>query len=676
MATVIDALLVTLGLDSKEFRKGSEESQNDLEKLRKKAEDVAQEVKGRGAQAGEFFLKFAERAAVLIGVGVSLHELRQAIVETAGEYVDLAKLADQFHTTADAIDEFADTGKLLGLSNDVTVGGLKDLDKAVQDTALGIGRAKIIFESIGLSVKDAAGNVKPTTQVMGELADKLKDMERGKQIRVMERLGLNPALLKLFTADLADIQRRTEAIDKATGFSLDTAVKNSQQFMKAIKGVQVEINSLKMFFEKLFETAYIRVMPFLSEMMVTAKEYVGDFFDFMTDHKDIVVGVFVAIGAAVAYYLLPALVSTASAAVATIAPFLGIAAAIAAVVAIFAVLYEDWAVWMDGGKSQLGEFWQFFADIWGKIGGTVTAVLGDAVTVFKSAFAVLIDTVKFFSALFSGNAEDIRRTWGNLCSSIGALWGDLWQLEGDVIDAAVATIKAAFSALWAGLQFGASEFSAWLNNRIGLIAEYFDDIAPNAMRVFRDIRDGAFAAFSAIADIVQYTIAVVIAVVTGFVPAMARVADGVKNIWSGLWSGLRSVASSVLDWLMGRLEAVTGLFSKIGQAIGLVKGPQGAVGTAQAASSVTDTPAPVAPFLRPSALDSAAALDAARPAFAASAIPPSIANNTDSKTTVTKETHIGEIVINTQAQDAQGIAQDISGAVQSNSLADQADAGI
>lgn len=184
-----------------------------------------------------------------------------SVQHIASEYDQLDKLAQQFRTTADAVDEFIDTAAILGLSDDKAVESLKNLDRAIVDTSMGMGRAKLVFEDLGIKVTDAAGKLKPTTEVMGELAEKFKDMERGKQLRIMERLGLDPALLKVFNADLAAISAELQAIDKAADFDFETALAESKAFMKVWKEMQQEIAKWKMLFSKAFESVAVKLMP-------------------------------------------------------------------------------------------------------------------------------------------------------------------------------------------------------------------------------------------------------------------------------------------------------------------------------------------------------------------------------------------------------------------------------
>lgn len=184
-----------------------------------------------------------------------------SVQHIAAEYDQLDKLATQFRTTADAVDEFIDTAKILGLSDEKSIESLKNLDRAIVDTSMGMGRAKLVFEDLGIKVTDAAGKLKPTTEVMGELAAKFKDMERGKQLRIMERLGLDPALLKVFNGDLAAISAELQEIDKAADFDFETAIVESKAFMQIWRSMQQEIEKWKMLFSKAFESVAVKLMP-------------------------------------------------------------------------------------------------------------------------------------------------------------------------------------------------------------------------------------------------------------------------------------------------------------------------------------------------------------------------------------------------------------------------------
>lgn len=183
------------------------------------------------------------------------------VQKIAADFDQMDKLATQFRTTADAIDEFADAAGILGIKEETAVEGLRNLDRAIVDTSMDMGRAKAVFADLGITVKDAAGNLKPTTEVMAELAEKFKGMERGKQIRVMERLGLDPSLLKLFNADMVALRAEMEAIDKAAGLDFGQAMAESKAFMEIWRAMQQEIQKWKLLFKTTMESASVKLMP-------------------------------------------------------------------------------------------------------------------------------------------------------------------------------------------------------------------------------------------------------------------------------------------------------------------------------------------------------------------------------------------------------------------------------
>lgn len=464
---VLDTFVVLFEADSSKLEAGLKESQ-------KQSKNLANDVKKTDENAqklGSAFLDVAKKGAALLGIGASFTALAKGIAATAKEYHDLDKLAQRFHTTAEAIDEFRDAGNLLGISSEDTIGGLKALDSAIQDTAMGLGRAKMVFEEIGIKVQDANGKVKPTTQVMDELAGVLSKMERGKQIRVMERLGLNPALLKLFNADMVELRKRMGEIDKATGFSIDNAVKKSIEFTKASKEMWLEIKTLKLYFEKLFEGMNIAALPWITEGMKKLKIVFNDVFQFLLKHGNFAKGVLLGIAAAIAYFVVPAAVSGAIAVWAMIAPFIAVGALIVGLIVLFGLLYDDVMTFMEGGESMVGSLakkWPIIGDIirgivdylqlLASVGKAVFGLLVDLITDPKNAWENFIAAIKdgfmTFASKVPGLLELVTQI-GDGFSLLGEGVTAVWDAIASAVMAAVGVVIAAIEKIrsaWAAVK--------------------------------------------------------------------------------------------------------------------------------------------------------------------------------------------------------------------------------
>lgn len=435
--------------------------------------------------------------AVVLGAAVvaAAASVLAAVKSIAGEYDELDKLATRFRSTVDAVDEFNDIGGLLGLTNEQTVGSLKALDKGIADTALGVGRAKIIFENLGLQVLDSAGKMRPTLDVMDDLAVKLKDMERGKALAVMERLGLDPALLKVFNSDLAGLRAELADIDKAAGFDLGDAVASSKDFIKSWKALQLEVNKTQLVFGKMYEAIGVKLMPQLGravdEMRVrieAARRYImenlgqlqefisgtigvllrvfqfgwalfGRLSDAIAAYVRIVIGAFRSLDPTVQLIIAGVLGLTAAWKLLNLAFLASPVTWVLALGAALLALYDDYQTFKEGGESLIDwAQWQSEADI--------------VAAIFENLHDVLYT---FFTALFT--------VVGGLVTGMGALWEaakslaaflsgafvTAWAAVGAAVDAVVGTFKTAFEWI-AKVVDGAGKLAGFGGSLSGSIA--------------------------------------------------------------------------------------------------------------------------------------------------------------------------------------------------------------
>lgn len=93
MATVIDALTVTLGLDNSQFTAGTKRTQDDLKKTGDAATRTAKAMQSDGAKAAEYFSSIKTQALSLLGVFVGARGLESAIKNSMNSMVSLSQKA-------------------------------------------------------------------------------------------------------------------------------------------------------------------------------------------------------------------------------------------------------------------------------------------------------------------------------------------------------------------------------------------------------------------------------------------------------------------------------------------------------------------------------------------------------------------------------------------------------
>lgn len=113
---------------------------------------------------------FNVRSAV-VGLGATL-----ALKQFAGQIDDLAKASGRLGVTVNELQALQFAAGQTGVSSDELTKGLERFSRSIGETAQGIGSAKEEFEQLGISVKNADGSLKPTTTLLNEVSDGLKNV--------------------------------------------------------------------------------------------------------------------------------------------------------------------------------------------------------------------------------------------------------------------------------------------------------------------------------------------------------------------------------------------------------------------------------------------------------------------------------------------------------------------
>jgi hypothetical protein len=334
-------------------------------------------------------IRIAGFGAAMAAVAV---EVVHSVQEIAAENVQLSLLAKQLNTTADAIDDFIDTATIMGIKSEDSVASLKNFAGNVSDAAMGIGRAKIVFEKLGIAVTDASGQMRSSTDVMEDLKVKMAGLGRAQQLRIMEKLGLDPKLLIMFNdafGDTKKIASQLTAIDVAAGFDLTKSIAQSKQFNNAWHGMHTEINLVKMLFDKMREAIAVRMMPGIqagienvTRAIENARHFIMDNAKQIEDALQPILEAVVSIGSAVARltgrafqlmgelikpvidiiikandethgWLFKILALTAAWKMFNLSFLVSPIGLIIALGAALLLLYDDWKTWEEGGESAI-----------------------------------------------------------------------------------------------------------------------------------------------------------------------------------------------------------------------------------------------------------------------------------------------------------------------------------
>lgn len=335
------------------------------------------DVKGQG----DFDRAVTNSAATAMKLGAAAVAAAGAVTafvtSIANSLDDIADLGQRTNTAASEIDRLNYIAELTDSSAQAVAGSLESVAKNAGDAAMGIGRAKLVFEKIGISVKDANGNLKGAVPLMQEIGDKIKDMDIGQQNAVLERLGIDRTMLKMLTEDVSGLSDEYTTMMKAAGMNMDDAAKNSGDYIDSL-------NKLKLTMQTVSRVIASKFMRGIANSFETFRKLIIDnmprIIATITPIIDVVMRVanailFLAgqaIGAVMwvvdgflqlnsatsglAGYILAAVVAWKTLNLSFLASPIGIILSLAAAIAL---LYDDFKTWQEGGQSLLPwENWQ------------------------------------------------------------------------------------------------------------------------------------------------------------------------------------------------------------------------------------------------------------------------------------------------------------------------------
>ena len=417
-ATVIKEFLVSLGFDVKT---------GELNKF-------SGGINAAGVQA-------AAMGAALLGAATAITAF---VSHIAGEMDTLQDLAEATNNSSAAIDKLGYIAELSDSSISAVNSSLATLNKNAGDAAMGIGRAKVVFEKMGISVKDSNGKLKNSASLMTEIGDKIKGMEKGQQQAVLSRLGIDPTLLKTLTTDVSGLADGYDKMMEAAGFSFEEATQNASDFEDSqiklgltFKKLQQAIASkFFKYIAKSFDQMtqlIVKNMPLIVKSITPIIEVVFklvDLFAFLASTVlqviGFIVGGLVKLNDATdgwAGYIMGAIVAWKLLNATFLASPIGMVLALAAAIAL---LVDDFNVWQEGGKSLID---------WGKWKEEVDLVIGfidllqkNISTSFQIIFAAIDGVVKLLKGDLSGAfiaATDAALNFLSLFSNVADFAGQI-----------------------------------------------------------------------------------------------------------------------------------------------------------------------------------------------------------------------------------------------------------
>lgn len=384
MANVIDALLITIGVDPSGVRQGVQAVDQSLKNVdatvRRTAGALAEGLKPNADTSGlqklgaetrnaEAALREADAAARRAGDSMSdsLKKPGEAMQGTAGVFSELKGLSGRILASlsgavAGMFNTFISQGTQLGalskrLGRDVgeidawgaaveQAGGsasafqstLASFDKGMRDAAVSGGGGNLeMLHLLGIQATDARGRLRSLTDIMPDLARRIEGMSNARSRTILEKMGLDDGTILL-------LQKGGKAVEDLTRDMRDFAfTKRDTDAAEAFGGAMAGLGRAGQSTANILFRALVPIVVRLSD---AAKE----FFRVLVQHEPFVLSFFAVLTAASMKFLLAWAAN----------PVVLSILAIIAVIGALALVIDDLYAYTQGGGSRWKDFWAQF----------------------------------------------------------------------------------------------------------------------------------------------------------------------------------------------------------------------------------------------------------------------------------------------------------------------------
>lgn len=237
MATVIDSLVVLLGLDASNYKKGRETAEKETKETARKskaaADDITKSLVDVGRQVAVLMLGFDSA----IGFGKWLGALN------AGEAA-LGRTSANIGMSAHELNKWGNAVELAGGSATDAQAAFTQLTEDFQKMNTTGEQSQLLqfLRARSVNIRDANGNLRDQGQIFEELADKTAQYGRQYQVTMFKQAGLSQGYINYLVQqrDIRNDQLRTAERDNAV---TDETVKKAAELQQYWRNIGLQISA-------------------------------------------------------------------------------------------------------------------------------------------------------------------------------------------------------------------------------------------------------------------------------------------------------------------------------------------------------------------------------------------------------------------------------------------------
>lgn len=261
MATVIDSLIVKLGLDSSGFKKGQTEVKKGLDDTRKNADQTAKDMEAAGKRAASFFGSIRTELLALVGVTLSAQGIKTFITNMTSDLMRLGIESRALDISAKSLDGWERAAAAAGSTAERMAGTLGNFQKTLTNIRTGGGQDDPLFGALASFAGATGANFDyqndNAEKIMRKIASNWGKLSKDAQRRFGGMFGFDNATQQgLANGSLVQDADRFAKISRAT----DEATKKALEFNRRLE-------QMKQNFAAASQVLYEALIPYIEKLI-------------------------------------------------------------------------------------------------------------------------------------------------------------------------------------------------------------------------------------------------------------------------------------------------------------------------------------------------------------------------------------------------------------------------
>ena len=396
----------------------------------------------------------------------------------------MVQLSRETGVSLESIQELGYAASVNGSSLDAVSASVREMTKRIGEfEQLGTGPAKEVVENLGISFRDANGEIKAADQVMLELTDTMAGMRESERMNVLDKLGIDPSMIQLLSStseEVEGLRARAQRLGVVTQEQGDAVASYNDSLTTLRFGMQGIQNMVAVGFAPMMGDLVDRFVNLLEanqDLIMNGLNWLGEVVASTMGMLERMWPIFAAVAAGFAIAKVAAIGFGGVMSIILSPVVLWTAAILGAI-----LIVDDLIVAFQGGESVIADFFESFfgIDIRPAL-QAIVAVVKETVALVIEVFSPAVDAIEsMFKAVAAIIQGDFGAAWDHIGDAMASMVEYALGLFTTLAEGAGAIMEAVAGLMVEGFMIAfdklAGAFQAWVDWVRGMFQDMLDGI--------------------------------------------------------------------------------------------------------------------------------------------------------------------------------------------------------